>query len=153
MIEFLTAHPLMALDLPSISSLSTKPILFTQVPALDTVHDKLTSFVDGVPSLANPSRIKDDLAQEIFPWLKQRYVEKSNALASPAVVAAFGRTIIDLAANLPTTSVSPLFDVWCLAILEPSIAPASLTPLVKVLASNSESILSSLRATLRHYCV
>ena len=79
----------MVLDLPSISSLSTKPILFTQVPALDTVHDKLASFVDGVPSLANPSKIKDDLAQEIFPWLKQRYVQKSVAVASPAVVAAF----------------------------------------------------------------
>jgi hypothetical protein len=42
-------------------------ILFTQVPALDTVHDKLESFVDSVPSLADPGKIKDDLAQEIFP--------------------------------------------------------------------------------------
>ena len=148
MIEFLTAHPHMALDLPSISSLSTKPILFTQVPALDTVHDKLATFVDGVPSLANPSKIKDDLAQEIFPWLKQRYVEKLNAVASPAVVAAFGWTIADLAAILPTASIFPLFDIWRLAILRPSIAQATLTPLVKVLASNSESISSSPRATL-----
>ena len=67
MIEFLTADPHMALDFLSISSLSTEPILFTQVPALDTVRDKLASFVAGVPSLANPSKIKDDLAQEIFP--------------------------------------------------------------------------------------
>ena len=67
MIEFpLTAHPHVSLDLPSISALSTEPILFMQVPALDTVHDKLASFVDGVPSLADPSKIKDDLAQ-IFP--------------------------------------------------------------------------------------
>ena len=148
MIESLTAHPHMALDLPSISSLSTKLILFTQVPALDTVHDKLVFFVDSVASLANPSKIKDDLAQEIFPWLKQRYVEKSNAPTSPAVVAAFGRTIADLAANLPTASMFPLFDVWRLAILEPTIAQATVTPLVKVLASNSESISSSPRATL-----
>ena len=56
-----------SLDLLSILSLSTKPILFTQVPALDTVHDKLASFIAGVPSLANPSKIKDDLAEEIFP--------------------------------------------------------------------------------------
>ena len=138
----------MSLDLPSISSLSTKPILFTQVPALDTVHDKLASFIDGVPSLANPSKIKDDLAQEIFPWLKQRYVEKSVAVASPAVVAAFGRTIADLAANLPMASMFPLFDIWRLAILEPTISQATLTPLIKVLASNSESISSSPRATL-----
>ena len=67
MLESLTVHPHLALDLPSISSLSTKPILFTQVPALDTVHDKLAFLIDGVPSLANPSKIKDDLAQEMFP--------------------------------------------------------------------------------------
>ena len=114
MIESLTDHPHLALDFSSISSFSTKPILFTQVPALDTVHDKLASFVDRVPSLADPSKIKDDLAQEIFPWLKQRYVEKSNALASPAVVTAFGRTIADLAGNLPTASMFPSLTsgVW-----------------------------------------
>ena len=55
MIELLTAHPHMSLDLPSVSSLSTESISFTQVPALDTVHDGLASFVDGVPSLANLS--------------------------------------------------------------------------------------------------
>jgi hypothetical protein len=31
----------LSLQLPSISSVSTEPISFTQVPALDTVHDKL----------------------------------------------------------------------------------------------------------------
>ena len=39
--------------------------------ALDTVRDKLASFVNGVRSLADPSEIKVDLAQEIIPWLKQ----------------------------------------------------------------------------------
>ena len=91
--EFLTAHPHMSLDLPSISSLSTEPILFAQVPAPDTVHDKLASFVDAVPSLANYSKIKDDLTQQIFLWLKQRYVNKSKAPTSPAVIGAFGQTI------------------------------------------------------------
>jgi desumoylating isopeptidase 1 len=137
-----------SLDLPSISSVSTEPILFTQVPALDTVHDKLVSFVDGVPSLASSTKIKDDLAQEIIPWLKQRYVQKSKAPASPAVVAAFGRTIAALVADLPAASMFPLFDVWRLAILEPAIAQVTLTPLVKVLTLNSESVSSSPRATL-----
>jgi hypothetical protein len=114
--------------------------LFTQVPALDTAHDKLTSFVDEVPSLADPSKIKDDLSQEIFPWLKQRYVEKLKAPTSPAVVAAFGQTTAALTADLPIASMFLLFDIWRLAILEPSIAQAMLMPLVKVLASNSESI-------------
>jgi hypothetical protein len=51
-------HSYSSLVLPSISSASTEPILFAQVPAFDTVHDKLVSFVDGVPSLANSSKIK-----------------------------------------------------------------------------------------------
>ena len=64
----------MSLDFLSIPLTRPNP-LFTQVPALDTVHDKLASIEDA-PSLADPSKIKDDPAQEIFPWLKQRYVEK-----------------------------------------------------------------------------
>ena len=137
-----------SLDLLSISSLSTEPILFAQVPALGTVHEKLASFVDAMPSLAKSSKIKDDLAQQIFPWLKQRYVQKSKAPTSPAVVGAFGQTIGALVADLPPASMFPLFDIWRLAILEPTIARATLTPFVKVLASTSETVSSSPRATL-----
>jgi hypothetical protein len=136
------------LDLPSISSLSTEPILFAQVPALDTVHDKLVSFLDGTPSLANSRKIKDDLAQKIFPWLKQRYVEKLKAPPSPAVVPAFSRTIAALVAGLPAASLFPLLDIWRLAILEPTIAPTTLAPLVKLMTSTGESMSSSPRATL-----
>jgi len=140
-------HPHVSLDLPSISSLSTEPILFVQVPAFDTVHDKLVSFLDGAP-LANSSKIKADLAQKIFPWLKQRYVEKAKAPPSPVVVAAFAQTIAALVADLPAASLFPLLDIWRLAILEPTIATATLAPLVKVLTSTSESMSSSPRATL-----
>jgi hypothetical protein len=65
---------------PPVHFLSTEPFFFAKVPALDTVHDKLASFMDGVPSLAivaNYSKIKDDLTQQILPWLKQRYVHRS----------------------------------------------------------------------------
>jgi desumoylating isopeptidase 1 len=138
----------MSLDLPSISAVSTKSILFAQVPAFDTVHNKLVSFVDGVPSLPNSSKTKDELAQEIFPWLKQCYLGKSKAPTSPAVVAAFGKTISALVADLLAASMFPLFDVWRLAILEPTIAQVTLMPLVKVLTANSTSVSSSRRATL-----
>ena len=100
------------------------------MPALDTVLDKLASVVDGVPSLANPGKIKDDLAQEIFIWLK--YIGKSKAPTSRAVVTAFGRTIAALTADLPMAAMLPL--------LAPTIAQATLTPLVKVPASDSESV-------------
>jgi hypothetical protein len=119
------------------------------VPALDTVHDKLVSFIDSTPSVQNSSVLKDDLAQTMFPWLKERYAEKSKATApSPEVVAAFGRTITALAAELPAASLFPLLDVWRLAILEPTIAPVTLAPLVQVLSSTNESVSSSPRATL-----
>ncbi|KAI9443300.1 DUF862-domain-containing protein [Lactarius indigo] len=134
-------HPHTSLNLPTISSLSTEPILFTQVPALDTVHDKLVSFIDSTPSVRNSSVLKADLTQTMFPWLKQRYAEKSKATAtSPEVVAAFGQ--------LPATSLFPLLDVWRLAILEPTIAQVTLAPLVQVLSSTNESVTSSPRATL-----
>ena len=112
------------------------------------MHDKLVSFIDSVPSLANSKKIKDDLAQKMFPWLKQRYVEKAKTPPSPAVIAAFAQTITALVAGLPAASLFPLLDVWRLAILEPTIAPATLTPLVKLLTSASESMSSSPRATL-----
>ena len=35
---------------PSISAAPTEPILFAQFPSFDTMHDKLVSFVDRVPS-------------------------------------------------------------------------------------------------------
>lgn len=143
-------HPHTSLDLPTISSLSTEPILFVQVPALDAVHDKLVSFIDSTPSVQNnSSALKDDLAQTVFPWLKKRYVEKSKATAtSPDVAATFGRTISALVAELPAASLFPLLDVWRLAILEPTIAQVTLAPLVQVLSSTNKSVTSSPRATL-----
>ena len=144
-----SAHPHVSLDLPSISSLSTEPILFAQVPALDTVHDKLVSFLNGTPALtANSQKITDDLAQNVFPWLKQRYVGKSKAPPSPVVVVAFSQAISALAADLPAASLFPLLDIWRLAVLEPAIARATLTPLVKVLTSTGESLTTAPRPTL-----
>ncbi len=119
------------------------------MPALDTVRDKLVSFIDSTPSVQNSSVLKDDLTQTMFPWLKQRYAEKSKATAtSPEVVAAFGRTVTALATELPAASLFPLLDVWRLAILEPTIAQVTLAPLVQVLSSTNKSVASSPRATL-----
>ncbi|KAI9465406.1 DUF862-domain-containing protein [Lactarius psammicola] len=142
-------HPHTSLELPSISSLSTEPILFAQVPGFDTVHDKLVSFIDSTPSVQNSSVLKDDLTQTMFPWLKRRYAEESKVTAtSPEVVAAFGRTVTALAAELPAASLFPLLDAWRLAILEPTIAQVTLAPLVQVLSSTNKSVTSSPRATL-----
>jgi desumoylating isopeptidase 1 len=53
-----------------------------------------------------------------------------------------------LVAALPTASKFPLFDIWRLAILEPTIAQITSTPLIKVPTANNESVSSSPRATL-----
>jgi hypothetical protein len=45
-----------------------------------------------------------------------------------------------LVADLPAASMFPLFDFWRLAILEPTTAQFTRTPLVKVLNANSESV-------------
>ena len=53
---------------------------------------------------------------------------------SPAVIGAFRQT-----GRSTTCFMCPLFDIWHPAILEPTIAQATLTPLVKVLASTNET--------------
>ena len=136
------------MEFPYISSLSTEPILFSQVPVLDTVHNKLVSFIDATPSLEISKGIKDDLAQNVFPWLKRRYVENSEASPNDVIIAAFSQTIRTLAANLPVASLFPLLDVWRLAILEPTIALVTLGTLLEVLTSSGESLSSLPRATL-----
>ena len=73
-------------------------------------------------------------------WLKQRYVEKTKVSTTPAVVFAFERTMAALVADLPAASMFPLFDFWRLAILEPTTAQFTRTPLVKVLNANHESV-------------
>jgi len=106
------------------------------------------SFIDATPSLENSERIKDDLSQNIFPWLKRRYVESSEASPDDRIIAAFSQTIRALAANLPVASLFPLLDVWRLAIIEPTIAPVTLDPLLEIMTSSSESLSSLPRATL-----
>ena len=69
MIEFLSS-PARVFGSP-IYFVSLDRTHIVHAPALDIVHYNFASFVDGVPSLVDPSTIKDDLAQEIFPWLKQ----------------------------------------------------------------------------------
>jgi hypothetical protein len=68
------SSPARSLDLPSISCLDRTSCSHKCLPL--TQCDKLVSFVYGVPFLENSNKIKEDLAQEVFPWFKQRHVEK-----------------------------------------------------------------------------
>src|SRR5882757_5765064 len=73
-----TAHPHVSLPLPAVEAVSLNPILFTQVPALDTVLTKLSSFIDAViswPSSGPSSRdqVKQILSGAVIPHLKSRF--------------------------------------------------------------------------------
>lgn len=151
------AHPHTALDLREIKKISLDPILFSQVPALDTVKDKLFVFIDAVssPSVSDQAKqqTKALLNGQVFPWLKKRFPSAPNSsqaagAATPAISAAFGSSCKMLVTALPSSSLFPLLDVWRLATLEPSLATASLNSLSMLLEQMSSSVGTAPRPTL-----
>ncbi|EIM85886.1 DUF862-domain-containing protein [Stereum hirsutum FP-91666 SS1] len=150
-------HPHTKLDLREIKKISLDPILFTQVPALDTVKDKLFTFIDAVssPSVSDQAKqqTKALLNGQVFPWLKKRFSSAPNSssqagAATPAISAAFGSSCKMLVTALPSSSLFPLLDVWRLATLEPSLATASLNSLSMLLEQMSSSVGTAPRPTL-----
>ncbi|KAI0051384.1 DUF862-domain-containing protein [Auriscalpium vulgare] len=143
-------HPHASLDLPAVSSISLDPILFSQVPALDTVRDKLASFLDSASSdvLLDKPQVQQNLTRVIFPWLQQRFVTKISSRPSAAVVSAFAQTTSTLIKALPVASLFPLLDTWRLALLDPSIAQTSLPALSGLLSQIHTSTAQAPRATL-----
>ena len=145
------AHPHTTLELSVVKAISLDPILFSQVPALDTVRDKLISFIDAAPSdaLPNGTSIKDDLTYIIFPWLKSRFSQgKPSAQIPPTLTSKFTQIIVTLIKALSMNSLFPLLDIWRLAVLDPSFAIGSVRPLTSLLTTISTSGTSISRATL-----
>ena len=145
------AHPHTTLELSVVKAISLDPILFSQVPALDTVRDKLISFINTAPSdaLPNGTSIKDDLTNTIFPWLKSRFSQgKTSPQVPPTLTSKFTQIIATLIKALPVNSLFPLLDIWRLAVLEPSFAIVSVRPLTSLLTTISTSGPFTSRATL-----
>ena len=124
----LIAHPHTKLSLPAIEALSTNPILFTQVPALDSVLAKLASFVDTSSPSPAVTAAKTKLSQSFPVYLKARFpADKGaqppkNLSANPQLVASWAEATRTLADALPTAQLFPLVDLWRLAILDGPIA-------------------------------
>lgn len=132
-----TAHPHTSLSLPAIESLSLNPILFTQVPVLDTVLAKLTSFIDLAPSWPVPSptqaQVRQTLSLTVLPYLKARFPVSPKMLSSakptsssllsatPALLTQWSQVTHTLARALPVESLFPLVDMWRLALLDPAV--------------------------------
>jgi desumoylating isopeptidase 1 len=122
-------HPHTKLSLPAVQKLSLNPILFTQVPALDTVSAKLVTFIDGAtwPSDAtqNALQVKQVLATLVLPYLKGKFPANgqtgTQAKANPTMLSAWSAATSTLINALPLESVFPLVDMWRLAFLDADV--------------------------------
>ncbi|KAJ7147552.1 PPPDE putative peptidase domain-containing protein [Mycena crocata] len=122
-------HPHSSLSLRAVEAISLKPILFTQVPTLDTVLAKLISFVDAAPPSPTITQAKDVLRTLVVPYLKARFptgpdVSKSTPLqsATPGLLTSWTAATVALTGALPAESLFPLVDLWRLAVLDPAAA-------------------------------
>ncbi|KAL5482634.1 hypothetical protein ACEPAI_9228 [Sanghuangporus weigelae] len=121
-------HPHTAKKLSAIRAISLEPILFIQVPILDTVKAKLFSFIDAASfGDAEKERVKKVLTGSTIPFLKTRCDPKLK-VSIPAVAttkkvcedwAAISTTLIEA---LPKEQLFPLIDLWRIGLLDNSIS-------------------------------
>ncbi|KAJ7645496.1 PPPDE putative peptidase domain-containing protein [Mycena polygramma] len=121
------AHPHSSLSLKAVKAISLEPILFTQVPPLDTVSAKLASFIDAAPPSPGTAQAKEVLRAQVVPYLKARFVRAPDARgplpsATPALLAPWTAATTTLVGALPTEALFPLVDMWRLAALDPAAA-------------------------------
>ncbi|KAF9267288.1 DUF862-domain-containing protein [Marasmius fiardii PR-910] len=133
-------HKHTSLSLPAMQSLPLKPILFTQVPNLDMVANKLLSSIDSVKQISQPAeRVKQIITTSVVPYLKSRSDTSSPVKglpsANPVLLVAWNETTLALLNSLTPESLFPIVDMWRLALLDPSVttwcaAHFSTSPLV-----------------------
>jgi len=133
-------HPHTSLSIPTIQALSLNPIIFSQVPAFETVVSKLSSFIDDASWPTSVSQSKDQtkavLLGTVLPYLKTRFRSappvdvKTLPSATPAILTSWMQATSALALALPVESLFPLVDMWRLAFLDPAVGSwlAALTP-------------------------
>lgn len=122
----LPAHPHTQKSIPALDSVSTDPILFAQVPDLDTVSKKLVSFIDTAnPPLPSAPRIKQTLTTVLIPALKARFSTASSPKLGPspsgAVLVQWAEITRALSTSLSAAQLFPLVDLWRLAILDSAV--------------------------------
>ncbi|KAI5831552.1 DUF862-domain-containing protein [Schizophyllum commune Tattone D] len=118
-------HPHTKLDLPAIQKLSLDPILFKQVPALETVLAKLSSSVTTITWPADAPMTMAQVTQALgtmLIYLKQRQPNgaTSHVTAQPAALTAWTAATSTLTTILPAEALFPLADLWRLVILDPA---------------------------------
>lgn len=128
---FIEAHPHTTLSLPAIKTLSLDPILFSQVPALDTVLIKQISLLDEQSQWPDTGYSKDQIKSAISTvvttYLKPQFVVTGSPGANgnvplplptkPDILEAWLQATTSMVSNLPVESIFPVADLWRLAVL------------------------------------
>ncbi|KAF9005982.1 thioredoxin family protein [Cyathus striatus] len=126
-------HPHTSLSIPTIQKLSTNPILFTQVPAIDMVVTKLSSSIDATswPTSApqTQDQIKQALTGTIALYLKARFASattngttvKALPSATPNILSSWMLVTSTLVGTVSVDALFPLVDIWRLAYLDPAV--------------------------------
>ncbi|KIJ62739.1 hypothetical protein HYDPIDRAFT_30327 [Hydnomerulius pinastri MD-312] len=118
-------HPHTAISLPAIESVSLEPILFKQVPNLDTMFAKLTGSIDGVSSWTGPvtkAQVKQTLSKTVLPFLKASTATPSSPQQPSVPFDHWPALASNIASNLGLSELFPLVDIWRLALLNAKFA-------------------------------
>ena len=132
--DVLIAHAHTSLSLPAVEVISLDPILFTQVPNLDTMFAKLTGFVDGVTSwtgAVSQAQVKQTLSKTVLPFLKASTATPPAQQSRSTTFDHWPALTSSLAANLKLSELFPLVDVWRIALLNASFAAWNATKKVQ----------------------
>lgn len=111
--------------MPAVEAISLNPILFTQVPNLDTMCAKLAGFIDGVPSwtgTVTQAQVKQTLSKTVLPFLKASTATPPAQQARSTSFTHWPALTTSLAANLTPSALFPLADMWRIALLNAEFA-------------------------------
>ncbi|THH01928.1 hypothetical protein EW026_g855 [Hermanssonia centrifuga] len=149
-------HPHTLISTPALDSVTTDPILFTQVPALDVVLSKLTSFIDNAsPPIPSSPLIKQTLSGMVIPYFKARFPATSNnkapkgPSATPQLLTKWTEITRTLTNALPAAQLFPLVDLWRLALLDEVVgswcasSSGGTSDLIRIILTKALSSLSS----------
>ncbi|KAG6333812.1 hypothetical protein ID866_5272, partial [Astraeus odoratus] len=118
--EAFPAHPHLSLSLPATGSISLKPILFTQIPNLDTLLSKFNGFIDAAPSWSGPltqAQVKQALSKTVIPFLKASSTTPPSHQSPQTAFDYWPALVSNLVSNLAMSTLFPLVDIWRIALL------------------------------------
>lgn len=123
--EAFPPHPHRSISLPATDSITLKPILFTQIPNLDTLLSKLNEFIDAVSpwtGVLTQAQIKQALSKTVIPFLKASSSTPPPPQPPTAPFDYWPALVLSLVSNLTVGDLFPLADIWRIALLNPKFS-------------------------------